>query len=539
MRRRSPSQRGCLPSRADHKGAGMQIYATIIGSGMLLSGDVVTEIRDVLSYTHTWQERDGYRKVWRKERRELFTTTPNGSILTFVGLYEAVNRFCRQRRIRLTVRDQRPPLPDVDFSILRPLRIYQDEAIALLCSYHDGIIKLPTGAGKTFIIEEFCRLNPDLHILVTTGSLSVLGDLYDRISAAVVDDDIVVGITCSKKNTTTDHKRKKKDRRDPSVAVVSSRSLHKVGTDWPDVLIFDEVHESSTASVLPHLARFGCRKYGFSATPKGRAGGTDKETVANFGPIRINKEYVEGVTAGMVVPIRAGMLTVRLDHEVTATTDRKKEQLGYWQNSVRNNLAVDTAEEVFSASEQVLFMTKTVEHALVLQQLTGFPIARGGIEKPRWLQLFRMGLVPFYTEEEYEAVKKWATDKKVPGTHNIHVKEAFLSGLVPCQAYVEQSKCDTEILKTAFRENRIQRLISTLTFKQGVDFPHLQGLFRMDGMTSGIPSIQMGGRLSRTADDKWEGRLYDFYDDFGPWFLRRSEIRIENYRKEGWNVEYL
>lgn len=499
---------------------------------------------NALRYTYRTQEVSGYRKRWVSRKIDLFTRQGD-SVLTYPGFTDKVCEYMRLHHPDAKVIDGRSPLPEPAYDNLQPLRGRQDEALATLLSYHNGILKMPTGSGKSFLIGQLLRLFPESRTLITTPSLSILDDLFRRCCEAVEDLGICVGMHSSKRKTDSQKLAKvpARSRTEPTVMVMSTGSLPNIDPDWPDILLFDEVHEAATGSRGPILVPFlGCRMYGFSATPFGRPDGADAETEAFFGPVRYAVEYREGVTSDMVVPIHVTMLRVVVRDFPEYSADHMRQRFGYWLNEARNNAAMRYVHAHYTDDDQVLFLVRTVEHAVVLQELTGYPICYSSITPSTWLNLHKNGHRPLYTPEELQQVNDWVVQQRSaepPRTFRSvrkAVETAFLEGAVPCEAFLRECKCDVNAFKDAFREGGLHRLIATTVFKQGVDFPRLNCLVRMDGMTGSIPSIQIGGRTSRKNDGKESGEVVDFLDDYGDYYLGRSYTRRTEYEKAGWTV---
>jgi superfamily II DNA or RNA helicase len=69
------------------------------------------------------------------------------------------------------------------------------------------------------------------------------------------------------------------------------------------------------------------------------------------------------------------------------------------------------------------------------------------------------------------------------------------------------------------------------------DFPELRILVRADGSSGSIDAIQILGRLSRVVEGKTHGIVYDFIDNYGESYLRKSKTRKKHYEKQGWRIE--
>jgi superfamily II DNA or RNA helicase len=260
------------------------------------------------------------------------------------------------------------------------------------------------------------------------------------------------------------------------VVVCGSGSLKRViaaTTDF-DITIIDECHQACSPATFELLARFQKpRVFGFTATPKRRDG-------AHFmmrglaGPVLMEVSMADATDENMIVPVEVRWLPVVLQYNPLQGKDPLySKHCGIWFNHSRNRLiaAVAKAHE----NEQTLIMVETLKHAQALQQLLPEYTVMHGQEKRR---------------------------------HD---------------------------LERAFKNGTLKHVISTMCWKQGVDFPKLQILIRADGQSSNIATIQIGGRVTRLSDDKQIGVVYDFYDTWDSFFTQKSNARKNLYHKCGWN----
>jgi superfamily II DNA or RNA helicase len=357
--------------------------------------------------------------------------------------------------------------------------------LAQVVSTFRSVIDLPTAWGKTFLIELLCKMYTQ-RILIVTTRISVLHDIFRRVKAAVPHKRV---------HMTGDGKRHGPD---AEIIVCSSGSLHHIDGDWPEILLFDEVHHAAAPEVFEELTKFqDCRMLGLSASPEDRADNADLLIEAWFGPCSCRITYQEAVDTGTVVPLAVYMLPVGGTY-IPKKNDIARDRHNLWRNNIRNRLIAEAAR-IFS-NEQVMIMTSTVEHALYIKQLLpDFELAHGGISKERRDEFVGLGIM------------------KVD----------------------DDLMADKESIKERMRAGTLNKVISTSTFREGVDLPKLSVLIRADGQGGTIPSIQMGGRLSRLSDGKTEGILIDLLDDFEERYINRAKKRMRIYRSQRWKVTNL
>jgi superfamily II DNA or RNA helicase len=219
---------------------------------------------------------------------------------------------------------------------------------------------------------------------------------------------------------------------------------------------------------------------------------------ALFGPVILQVTYQEAEAAGLVVEIEARLMNVASSKTFKQKSDIALERNGYWRHTDRNK-AIAAAARSFADDAQTMILVKTTEHALYLRrQLPEYTIVHAGISDDRWKGFLDVGLVT--VEDE-------------------HIKSI-----------------DIDALRVSFEQNELKKVICTPTWREGVNFTHLAVLIRADGQVGEIPTTQIPGRLSRTADGKSKGILVDFIDHFGNYFLERSLRRKAQYHAKGWTL---
>lgn len=414
--------------------------------------------------------------------------------LTYGGLFQDTLDYLRRRGYQVKVVDKQKRLPEPCLDNVPPLRTGQPEAIAAICSAVRGIIACPTAFGKSFVLRVLCGMFKDSRIVVVSRRKRVVQELYNRITEAY---DEPVARLFSPKPSWPD---------DARIVVTTTRSLHKVHGDWPDIVLFDEVHNAAAPDVAKVLTGYTtANMFGLSATPEGRGDGADRLIRAFFGEKICEISYQDAVKEGTVSQITAVFCDIKQPElDVRGMDFLQKNKVGYWRNEERNRLLLNEARRRFREDESVLYYVENTEHALFLRLLEpGLPIAHAGVSNKRWETFLRRKLA---TEEDEEMLKR----------------------------------PDLDTLEQQFKAGEIKRIICTSTWREGVDFPDLAGLVRLDGGDGDIPSAQIGGRLSRIGADgtKQNALLIDAYDDFGPRFLRRSQNRMRSYHKRGWDVRH-
>jgi superfamily II DNA or RNA helicase len=269
--------------------------------------------------------------------------------------------------------------------------------------------------------------------------------------------------------------------------------------DRCDLLMLDECHCAAADGVAQALAKFGgARRFGFSASPKGRGDKADLLQEALLGPVRHERTYAESVEAGSIVPIDVSM--IKYDHPPRMFAVRlSMKRNGIWRNNIRNDVIARVADAAIKRG-QTLIMCETVEHVMELRRrLPGWTTVFATCDR-EWYNSFREA---GYTDEP------WRTDKEM-----LAIQDKFAAG-------------------------EIQGAICTGVWREGVDLVNLRVLIRADGLAGMIPSIQIPGRLSRRIEGKDRAELIDFHDEFNNDMMQATMARVRAYKSKGWSIKYV
>jgi len=425
-----------------------------------------------------------------KHQIQLFELSEDGTMETFTGLLPSFIKSVGLGNVQIT--DHRPVINDEDRldDLDVAWRPGQKEIIKALITNYQGRCRSPTGSGKTFILQQICKLYPDKVILIVTNRKLVLKEIKDRLLTVYKADKLCM--------VDGSHIFKPGYR----AYLCSAFSLHKLPADWePDILIYDEAHGAAGPSVFEQMQRFEkCRMYGLTATDEGRCDKFDKGIVALFGDRIIDYNYEDGVNFGLVVPVVVYMVSAAGPPFITTAYEDVVQKQGIIYNPVRNTRIAEASCQLEQAGiTKELITVCTVEHALVLKRYRpGTALLYSTVPDARWLELKKKGLV---------------SDTDI-------------------------QNLNTKAIMKDFKEGRINRLISTLAIREGVDKEDLQCVNRADALTGSIPLQQLSGRGSRIFNGKTCNIVIDYTDEFGPSLKGRAMSRMKTYRSLGWDVKF-
>lgn len=422
--------------------------------------------------------------------------------LTFpAGFTSSIAELLKGFDCRVQHEDLNPPRPRPNAFDFQPERIFryipqlrprQDEAIAAIAGNPRGIIDAPTAFGKGTLFCAIAAAFPNARIDVVVGRTSVAKTLRRRLLAI----ESHVGLFGAGS--------KEMGRR---ITVYVSDSMKHAPHDHneADFLLFDEVHESPTATTLEELAKYRMtRMYGATASHGMRGDGADHRLEGFFGPTIFHMTYPEAQALGLVVPIDVEFLRVKQcdQHLGSAWNDVERERRAIWTNTYRNEAIAEAARKHLAAGDQVLILVRTVEHVVNLHaRLPEFAMC-------------------YDKMDESDRVK--------------YVKKELLTGHEPKMTLKRR-----DAMREDFESGKLRAVIANDVWSTGVDFPQLGVMIRGDARCTKTMDVQAPGRLARLHDEsgKARGLLIDCLDEFDSGFLGKSHKRRRSYQSFGWGVK--
>ena len=378
----------------------------------------------------------------------------------------------------------RPVLDKVDDSLFRPR---QKDCFEAIIKNPYGVIQAPTGFGKTYLLGLLCNAFPKEKIHICTKSVKLVKEIFQRLSNVVDSIGMVGGGSHDL---------------DKRVTIFTVDSLDYSNGDAA-IFIYDECHTAAGPSYIEKIMKLYpySRRYGFSATPKGRGDGADDILEALFGPLIFKMTYDDGVKHGLVSKIKVRWLQCSKAPAkgLHCSTKVFRDRFCIWENPYRNKLIADDIHQNYDKDTKILVLVSTVAHAFSLgQYLPEFQVNYASLPPDTLSDLIRKGLVT----SDYQPLKKKDRDS---------LFQDFLSG-------------------------KVTRVISTDVWNTGIDVPDLAVVYNVSGRVSKILNTQGAGRASRLFAGKEYGQVVDINDKFGD-YAGFSHARYALYKKLGWEQD--
>ena len=452
----------------------------------------IETIKSELSYTYRYRGRGGDMK--QETRYMCKESEDNKHIYLSYCLMSRIVDKLKARKCNVWFQDNtpkekrydaiKPVLEHIDESSFRP---GQKDCFNAIIHKPCGVIQAPTGFGKTYLLGLICNAFPNEKIHICTKSVKLVKEIVDRLRPVVDSIGMVGG------------GKKEMDRR---VTVFTVDSIEYSNGDAA-LFIYDECHTAAGPSYIEKIMKLYpySRRYGFSATPKGRGDGADDILEALFGPLIFKMTYDDGVKNGLVSKIKVRWLqchkapTKALNYTLKVYKDR----YCIWENEYRNRLIADDIHKNYDKNTKILVLVATVAHAFALRKyLPEFEVNYATLPPDTLSDLIRKGLV----DSNYKPLKKKDRDD---------LFQDFLSG-------------------------KVSRVISTDVWNTGIDVPDLAVVYNVSGRVSKILNTQGAGRASRLFSGKEYGEVVDINDKFGE-YSGFSYARFGLYKKLGWEQE--
>lgn len=394
------------------------------------------------------------------------------------GLVPLVKRGAEKRGLEIDLIDKRKPPCKVDEDAdLDWLYWYQDEAVEVGIEKGRGIIKAPTGSGKTEILFGLVKSLPCKWLFLVHSKDLVL-QTAERWTERTGEEAFVyrkgVGLPPSSCRfvcctfQTLYSGIKKKDKTAKAIL------LNAQG------LAVDECHRQPAGSFyrVSMAARNAYYRLGFSGTPFGRGDNKALMAIAALGePIyKISPETLidEGKLAAPKIIMR------KCYQEVSSATHQGVYGKGIVRSAKRNKLVAGMADE--ATKPCMLFVKQTNHGKLLLKRLE---------------------------KAGYSVDFVW-------GTHSPAQRQRAIKRL---------EFGDTDVL------------IASVVFQDGIDIPSLASIVVGSGGKSIIATLQRIGRGMRTdGGRKQEFEVYDVFDVGNAMLERHAKARQRTYVKEGYET---
>lgn len=465
-----------------------------LGRGAIVVADPPSGLKDVLTYWKRELTYDAARHVRAvKGHYENLYSEAGGKLTTLPGFGHRIIEHMRKTGTEFTVKDSRRPLPEPDMEkACTGLRDYQIEPVITTLLSGGGILSAATGFGKTVMASAIIRaFDPDKMKLRGTP-LTVFAapdkDInrknWESLTQLLPDREVGLVMSGVRKFS-------------EDVQVITLDSLHLLNPSDIGILIVDEVHTSASATRFESISKvLDAARWGVSATPSGRFDGGDRVIEGLFGPVVCQRTYQDAVRLGALVPIKV-----------------------YWVKapSPKVGMSYYNKYKTRDAKIRAAIINNPPYSKMVADLILKTPEDKSILCFTQWIA--QMANVHDHC----------------PDVEYVHAQTKEGVGTIgPITSKKRKEIYD----RMASGEAR--KMLATMCWKQGVDFPSLDIVVNASGGGSEIVAKQIPGRASRRADGKDIAYVVDFVHEWdvdengknGP-LLSSDMSRRRSYRELG------
>lgn len=361
-------------------------------------------------------------------------------------------------------------------------RDYQHRCVDQCMLAVRGVVKAPTGSGKTEMIVALTRRAP-CEWLALTHRVDLVAQLADRYhlrtgeTAGTFAGGVWKRGSCNLTVSTFQSvfraaRQKPNKRGDLPKLVMATRGL-----------LIDEVHGQSATTYYrgTQLFEHAYFRFGFSGTPLHRGDEDALLTIGAVGPIVASVSYQELVDAGVLAQpiVRAVQL------------EQKAGKNGGW---------VDTYQRLVSRSIRRNTLISNICERAALPCLVFVDELKHG---------------------KFLVDRIAGSGFRVEFVHGKHPPAVRREGL------------------RKLAEGELDILICTVIFQEGIDVPSLRSVVVAGGKSSSVACLQRAGRGMRRAPGKETFELWDVLDVGQEWLERHAQDRLATLRSEGIPVEVI
>lgn len=456
--------------------------------------DCPSLIKNVISVTREYwaKDEDSNRKV--RHEYEVSLVSKDGAFLS--GFLPRILNHCKKHQIEYQLERMidinQTYAPQTAKDINPPgITLYDDQkrAIEKLHHHKRGIFQAPTGTGKTILCRAIINFFQDAKFLIIVPSISILHQTATEFREKFKMKTSIVGD--GKKDLSGD------------VVISIINSLHRIPEEEYQHLftgvIVDEVHHVASFDGMFYdvmTALSAPIKIGVTATAKVTSNLKDKEAALAceglLGPLIDVFPIHEAVETGRLAKPHLILIPVPQNtniRDLNRYNDYKDENnqpkkgvysLGVVYNRFRNNLIASfVAKYGMAKGQTAIVFTKQLIHAEML----------------------------------YDAM----LDKQI----RCEIVNSTVTGKL------------REKLRQEISEKRIDCIIATAAWKEGVNIPSLNIIINAAGYRSSTPVIQMAGRGLRASEGKDKAIIVDFLD-IGRFLSEHCVERLQTYMSLGW-----
>lgn len=294
------------------------------------------------------------------ETRKLLVKDPKNPTMSLlpIGFLKDLEDYLKENGAKYKIFDQRKIQHEYNFTrdqiknCLGYLTLdkFQIDIVQTCLKHTMGIIKAPTGSGKTECFIALCKLM-NIKTLILFARIDLAHQTLRRMIKAGLDGGIVQG-----SNIDENHK----------IVMATVQSSHKL-RDKYEMVIVDEVHRANSEAyheiLMANMFRY---RFGFSATPfvyKDKY--KDARTKSWIGGLIYEVESEPLIESGRIAKPTIHMIPVDRPENIFDKKWQAAENWGIVENTYRNKIIAKLCETL---GGQILILVKRIDHGKNLEK---------------------------------------------------------------------------------------------------------------------------------------------------------------------------
>jgi len=430
-----------------------------------------------LSYKAVFWRKGQFSKKRTEYRKQCFSHKTKDYWYFYTGHLKRVRKFCEKRGIEFYFYPEtypeepfiKPSIPGIT------LREDQKRIINKSLVHQTGVIKAPTGTGKTILQLGIISAFKSRNILLLAHTSSIVNQTIDKIRELEWDCTQIGGGVGGEFSIYD------------KIVIATIQSFAKIDPNkystFFDVVIVDEAHRVSSFNGLYHKVLSNLLapvRLGFTATlPYKEEAKMALEGL--IGPLITEQTINEAAEKKILAVPKIKIIKSRLKQRVKELRNYQEVyQKGIVENLSRNKQIVDIVINHKEKKQSTLIFVNKIEHG--------------------------KNLIKLFKKRE--------------------VNIPFIKGDMPNER--------REVIKKSLIKKKRLVVIATTAWKEGVDIPSLDVVFNAGGGKSEIATLQSIGRGLRRTDEKDLVIIYDFFDPSHNFLISHFGERVSLYCKNNW-----
>lgn len=407
---------------------------------------------------------------------------------------------------------------------------HQLEAVQAALAARRGVIKAPTGSGKTEMIAALARALFEQfrwRTLILAPKKGLMHQTVERLQSYYGDElrvgwmgdservegDVVVATGQTMQGFQPRRMKQRVGRRWVKRMVPPDPLLRSIVRDF-EVIIGDEVHRASSTTWYDiFMASRAKRRYGFSATPLKSDDMSDTRMIGATGPIIYECQPSTLIEAGLAAkPKIAMVMSERVSGEDVSKAAYEAAREATVERLLKRRPSANV-RRVRPDSKEVY------RHAYRLGIVENDRHNRAVLDAVQWLvERGRRPLVFCRYKPHWERLRELLED----------------AGINFDAVWGDSDKGDRDLAKQSYGRGSTRVVLTSTIWDEGEDIPNVDAIVLAEGVRSVTNALQRIGRgMRRDSKDVW---VVDFVPTCHPMLLSHAASRADHYESEGYEV---